>query len=458
MSQEQFILSDWVDRLSDCLQDLVSYERSLESELLLLRQQGEIVLGLPGRFRYDSKNSILERVSGYSLFALRESGSISEYRQTVSQKLGTLLKVLLEHPTIGDAADTSDDEWVLGLDLAVSRNSEHQMVFMLRGLIEHALEHTPQTTANALAEVMLKGENHDLSSYSILLFRGLHVERRQDFQGGLSIISFEEARQFLSDSMAQSLVGEGTDVGREPLGAVVSEVKWGPAIVPAGYDMDWEWPDRSNTFRDDALLLIDLLAVTHVLPVVSTGRHTSVVERQVEHLVGRGPSFPSWMLRDVPGVNTLNSAPPTTPTVSKDRLPDCAQLLSDMPKGDVILRLALTRLASSLSRKGIHAAFDRIIDVAIALEVMYQLDAPRGKGDQLSRRARHLVGQDREDRNWIKRTAKTIFKVRNDIAHGRLPEDTSQAHLDALELARRTLAHLVRWGRPSDWEKPNCSN
>ncbi len=458
MSQEQFILSDWVDRLALCLQDLVSYERSLESELLILRHRGEMALGLPGRFRDDSKNSILERVSGYSLFAHRESRSNSEYRQTVSQKLSTLLEVLLEHPTIRDAADTSDEEWVLGLDLAVSRISDHQMFFMLQGLVDHALEHTPQTTASALAEMMLKGENHDLSSYSILLFRGLHVERRHDFQGGLSVISFEEARQYLSDSMAQSLVEEGTDVGREPLGAVVSEVKWGPAIVPAGYDMKANWPDRSKTFRDDALLLVDLLAVTHGLPVVSTGRHTKVVERQVEHLVGRIPLFRSWMLRDLSGVDTSNVNSSTTPTVSEDRLSDCAQLLSKMDKDDVILRLALSRLSSSLSRIGMHAAFDRIIDVAIALEVMHQLDASRGKGSQLSRRARNLVGQNRKDRNWIRRTAESIFKMRNDIAHGRLPEDTSQAHLDGLELARRTLAHLVRCGRPSDWEKPNCSN
>ena len=149
--------------------------------------------------------------------------------------------------------------------------------------------------------------------------------------------------------------------------------------------------------------------------------------------------------------NPLKFVPSTTPAVSKERLLECQKLLSKMSKDDVLLRLSLSRVASSLSRTGIHAAFDKIIDLAIALEIMYQLDASRGKGGQLSRRARDLIGKDREDKNWIKRTAEFIYSIRNDIAHGKLPADTAQAHLDGLGLVRRTLAKLVQSGRPSGW-------
>ena len=450
MSEKQFVLFDWVNKLSYCLQDLVSYEQSLEIDLLFLRQQGETALGLRGNARYDYMDNVRERVSTYSLLAPQPPYMKSEYRQNVSQKLSTLLEVLLEHPSLGGAVYTSNNHLVLGLDLAVSRVPAHQMSSMLRGLVGYATEHNPEATANALADMIHRGKNHDLSSYSILLFRGLHVERRHDFPSGLSIISFDEARQYLSDYLVRSFLGEGTNAGREPIGAVVSEVKWGPAIVPAGHDMEAEWPDTSKTFRDDALLLVDLLAVTHVLPVVSTGMHTWVVERQVEHLAGLVPFF-SLMFRDVPGADTLNVDLSTTPAVSEDRLSECAQLLSEIPKDDVILRSALSRLASSLSRTGLHAALDKIIDLAIALEIMYQLDASRGIGSQLSRRARDLVGQDREDKNWVRRTAESIYRIRGDIVHGRLPTHTAQAYLDGLALAHRTLVHLVRWGRPSKW-------
>ena len=452
VSQGQFVLSEWVDRLSNCLRDLVNYERSLESELLLLRHQGERVLGLPGA-HYDSKDIIRERVSGYRFFDPRDPYINPEYRQNVSQRLTILLETLLEHPTLKNAAYTSGDEWMLGLDLGVSRTSAHQMIFMLRGLVDYAVEHTSEATADALAEVIQRGENHDLTSYSILLFCGLHVEQRHDFQGGLSIISFEEAQKYLSDSMLRSLLRTGTHTEREPVGAVVSEVKWGPAFAPVGYDMEEaEWPERSRTFRDDALLLVNLLAVTHRLPVVSTGGHTSSIERQVEHLVGLDPYSPRW-LRDVPTLDTSKIVPSNTPTISVDSLSECAHLYSRMPKDDILLRLALSRLASSLSRTGIHAAPDKVIDVAIALEVMYQLDVSRGKGSQLSRRARSLVGRDREDMRWIGRTAESIYAVRNDIAHGELPKDTARPYQDGLELACRTLVHLVRFGRPSDWDQ-----
>ena len=245
MPQKQFVLSDWIGKLSGCLQELVSYEQRLESDLLFLRQRGEMALGIPGNTHHQSRDNVRERISLYSLLAPRERYTHSEYRQNISQELSRLLKVLLEHPTFKGAVYDSDDGPVLGLDLGISRVRAHQMVFVLQGLVDYALEHSPEATANALVEMICRGENHDLNSYSIMLFRGLHVERRHDFRGGLSIISFEEARQYMSDSIVHSLLGEGTDAGRGPIGAVVSEVKWGPAIVPAGYDME-ERLARSN--------------------------------------------------------------------------------------------------------------------------------------------------------------------------------------------------------------------
>ena len=80
---------------------------------------------------------------------------------------------------------------------------------------------------------------------------------------------------------------------------------------------------------------------------------------------------------------------------------------------------------------------------------MYQLDASRGKGGQLSRQARSLIGKDREDLNWIRRTAESIYAARNDIIHdGTLPADADEIHEDAFELARRTLLHVVGSGIP----------
>ena len=453
MSQNQFDLSDWVDELSACLLDLLTYERLLESEIVLLRQRSEVVLGLQGSVRHDSIGNIRERVSQYSLLALPDTLSDSRYRQDISQKLSTLQDVLLEHPDLERTAYTANDEWVVGLDLGVSRTSAHQMVFMLQGLVDFAVEHTPEETARALAEMMCKGETHDLTSYSIMLFHGLHVERRHDFEGGLSIISFEESRQYLSDSMMRSFLGMGTDAGRGPIGAVVSEVNWGPAFVPTGSDMEAEWPKRSETFRDDALLLIDLLAVTHGLPVESTGRHTTDVEQHVKHLVGQVPYTPRW-IRDISGANTLNFDPSTTPAVSEDRLLECQQLLSRLRNDQGRMRLALSRLASSLSRSGRHAAADGIVDAAIALEVMYQVGPPE-QTYRLAARTSYFLEESAESRIATSESIKGLYKARSSIVHGGTGDDGGVFE-GGFEVARRTLTKLVLEGGPSsftDWDE-----
>ena len=452
MSQSQFAVSGWIGKLTRCLQELVSYEQDLESEMSSAQWQIKRLWGIPSGASQDNRDNIRQRVSRYSFLASSDPTHPSEYLEYVSQELRTLLEVLLEHPAIARAANFSDGQWVIGLDLAVSRVAGHQMIFMLIGLVDYALEHSPESAAHALAHLIQRGEDQDLTSYSVVLFRGLHVESRYDFADGLSLVPFEEARQYMSEGLVRSMLrGNGvTEDG--PIGAVVSEVKWGAPFVPVGYGEENNWPVWADTFRDDALLVVDLLAVTHELRVVSAGRRTSGVERQIERLVGRAPSF-AFALSDGSGRYEVDLRSPITPAATADGLADCAQLYAKMPRDDVRLRLALSRLASSLSRTGIHTAFDKIIDVAIALEVMYELDAPRGKGGQLSRRARHLIGRGREDNRWIGNTAKSLYDLRSDIAHGTLPGDTEQAYLDGLRLGRRTLAHLIRSGRPSHWDR-----
>ena len=454
MSEEQFTLTDWVDGLSQCFQELVDYERWLEGELFRLRRRSENALGVPDSHD-DRDDRIRERTSGYWRFLGGTPRADSEYKRSVSEKLNRLLEVILDHPTLKNAVyRAGDGQLSLGLNLGVSRSAGHQLNVMLMGLVDHAVEHGPQATADALAQVIQRGDDRDLGSYQILLFRGLHVERRHDFPNGLSIVSFEEVRRYLADDrVRQMLEAADTEINREPIGAVVLKRKWGPVFVPAGYDMDGvDWPERSWTFRDDALLLLDVLAVVHGFPVSSSRTHTSVVERQIEHLVGLQPRF-SRHVRDILGVNTTRIEPISTPAVSEAKLSDCEQLLFSC-RDNVQMRLALSRLASSLGRTGVHEALDKVIDVAIALEVMYQLDASHGKGSKLSSRARNLIGGDREDRRWIDRTGESVFQARNSIVHdGTLPTDADQIYEDAFELSRRTLLHVagsgrsIRWGR-----------
>ena len=454
MPQDQFTLTDWANRLSQCLQELVDYERWLERQLFLLRRRAEKELGAPDSHD-DLDVRVRERTFEYLRYLGRTPRADSEYQRNVSGKLDRLLEVLQEHPALKSAVYRAEDgRLALGLNLGVSRSAGHQVIFMLLGLIDHAVAHGPQAAADALAQVIQRGEDMDLSSYQILLFRGLHVGRRHDIPNGLSIVSFEEVRRYMPDDSIRSMLEAGDiEINQEPIGAVVFERKWGPLIVPADFDMDgMDWPEHSWTFRDDALLLLDVLAVSHGRPVSSSRTHTQVVECEIEHLMGLG-SFIfkslSRPLRDVMGVTTTKIEPIATPAVLEEKLPDCERLLLSC-RDDVQLRLALSRLASSLARTAVHKAFDKVLDVAIALEVMYQLDASRGRGSQLSSRARQLIGRNRNDLRWIDRTSESIYQARSGIVHdGTLPTDAGRIYEDAFELGRRTLLHKTGSGHSS---------
>ena len=218
-----FVSSKWKSNLSERLRELVNYEWALEDELMLQRQRAEGSIGMQTDIREAGKHNIRERVSHYSLLLFSDPRFSSVYRSQALPGLRAVMRVLLEHPVIADAAHDSDGQWIIGLDLFTSRG-EHQMDFMLSGLVDHAVEYSPEETASALAEVLHRGKDRDLRSYAMLLFHGLHVEERHDFDRSLSIVPFQEAQRYLSDTMLRSLLRGGTDVDRGPIGAVVYEM------------------------------------------------------------------------------------------------------------------------------------------------------------------------------------------------------------------------------------------
>ena len=460
MTGQAFATSQWIDRLSDCLRELVGYERQVEGQFSLMRHEVQRHFGLPGDAPRNSTDNVRERISRYSLHYDSRGLEHSKYRREIFEKLTRTWDVLLEHPSIAQAAYMQDrppdGEWVVGLDLGTSRVDGHQTIFLLQGLVDYAVEHSPETAADAFAQMIQKGNDQKLISYSILPFRGLHVEGKHEIARGLSVISFEETRRHISsDSMVRSMVGEIDDLRKTPIGAVVWEANWGPVFFPVGYDIEnKEWFERPETFRDDALLLVDLLAVTHEVAVVSPGWTTSGVDRQVQHLVGRGPfSFRMF------GENRANSfeSVPSSPSVSTNSLTECTALISRMPNDDVRFRSALSRMAASLARSGPLAILDSIVDVVIALEILYQ--ARTEQTFRYGTRAAYFLEDTTQGRKDVFDAVKKLYDARSSIVHGRRRRDDVESlretYQQGFHIARRTLSKLILEGGPSkstDWD------
>ena len=81
------------------------------------------------------------------------------------------------------------------------------------------------------------------------------------------------------------------------------------------------------------------------------------------------------------------------------------------------VELAVSRLAGSIQRTGGRFAVqDRILDVAIALEMMYELR--RGGSFTLTTRAGHFLADSIDDRLAVAKRARALYRTRNAIVHG----------------------------------------
>lgn len=116
----------------------------------------------------------------------------------------------------------------------------------------------------------------------------------------------------------------------------------------------------------------------------------------------------------------------------------------------------IARLVEALARSGRFRIDDRILDVAIALERMYELD----KGEisfKLKARAACFLETGRTERLRVFRDVEELNNMRSAIVHKRKKPPSKKARGEAFtkgfDVARRTVATLLRHGPPKDWKE-----
>ena len=115
------------------------------------------------------------------------------------------------------------------------------------------------------------------------------------------------------------------------------------------------------------------------------------------------------------------------------------------------LFLAIRRLSASLSRSGSLAGQDRILDISIALEILYKLSG----GEityKLATRAGWYLGNEACERLRIKKTLSDFYGFRSAIVHGRrVKKSGDEVRKQAFDIARKTLLrHLANGNMPDD--------
>lgn len=99
---------------------------------------------------------------------------------------------------------------------------------------------------------------------------------------------------------------------------------------------------------------------------------------------------------------------------------------------------------------------DKVVDVVIALEGMFELPKRR-KLRKLESRVSGFLGSSAHDRKRIGESIRTLYEARSEIVHSgsgeASPFRNGAAFVTGFDLARRALFKLLREGVPENWDE-----
>lgn len=465
MSPEAFVAEHWIDRLAQALSKLADgKERSLQKYFgpdsgvpLAFGERDGTPAGL-------SPDEVRDRYApprhDYA-FGERERLSVPKGPEA------SVRHVLLSHPTLARVVGPmiGRDEFWIEMPMPNGGRST-SCGNLIAGLMARAFEHSGddrfQTAAgelNAFLAPVGEGESPGVAGgldvgYDVVLFYGLCLRERVDIAEGMALLPFEQVRAFVDDGLVDERAPAGAVFhGWRPVGAVVRPFRWRPAFRRSG-DLRDSGQVPPGPFCEEARILLELLAVAHAVPVLRLAELPHCINRSAVRLLGldhRGPGFyRSWA---APGLDSLEECPTVGPVALAE-----AREAFDNRNGEQYGAMApiTGRLAEALARTGRFGTDDKILDVAIALERMYEL----GSGEivfKLKTRAACYLESGSEGRLRTFRDVGEFYDARSSVVHEpgkkRKKIDKLDAFAKGFDVARRSLMKLLRDGPPSDWNE-----
>ena len=372
---------------------------------------------------------------------------------------------LLSHPKLERVAVIGrpvgeNDFWIRILNSGRSVSAGD----LIAGLLARAAElpgngfNASAAELNALLSPVADEETADVlrsldEGCDALLFWGLTVTERIDLEDGTAILPFAKVRRFLERELVGELAPSGAAFhGWRSVGAMVSTFRWRPLFRRTGRLNE---PTRIPrvSFFPNARTFLDLVAVSHGEPVMPLAELSNCIDQSAARLLGQQNHRPGigrkW---PVHGLDRFDHRP----VLRRDALNEAREAFLNRSSARY-QRMApfVVRLAKSLGRSGRLATPDKVVDVVIALEGMYE-PPRRSKSRTLQERASSFLGSDAEDQQRIKERIRTLYNVRSAIVHSgpgeASPFRSGAAFVSGFDVARRSLFKLLREGTPGNWE------
>ena len=287
-----------------------------------------------------------------------------------------------------------------------------------------------------------------------VLFYGLTLKERIDIANGMAILPFDQVRAFVDKSLVEELAPrDAVFYGWRSVGAVVRPFRWRPVFRRPGYLSDRD-PRRPHLFFREAQVFLELLAVAQATPVLSIATLGECIDRSAGRLLGLevycGSEYGRRSAQRFDGFEEC-------PGLSSDAL-DQARAAFESRRSERYAQVGpiVSRLSEALARGEGFADEMRIVDIAIALENMY--DLPKRKiSPTLQNRASGYLGTDCASRERIKESVKEFYDARSNIVHGGRGNVTQERNREVFsrgfDIARRTLFKLLQEGPPKNWDE-----
>ena len=345
--------------------------------------------------------------------------------------------------------------------------------FVISYLAKLAVQEGGRHAAELLSMYLEAGERAELPGYQVILLHGLELDRRFDVSPDAYVAPYSVVRAQFNlpekpeDWLRHTNLADDYAIGASATCALVRGLRWGPGVVsmesdevsttepvriryrfPGDYEVDIErsWEDRR--------MLVALLSVAIRKPVVSNTVRVfpeawlAKIDPNFRHASSNGKSTRADIWPDPPHHFTRDDADAFRALAGSWR--------SYQERKRSPIDLAIRRMSYSFARGGgFFGIEDRILDVAIALEIMYG-SPNHGITEKLCKRADALLGGNHGDSDQASSAMTRFYNIRSALVHGREgiegdPTKFEESLQEGQDLACRTLETLLAHGPISHW-------
>lgn len=364
------------------------------------------------------------------------------------------IELIGSHPALAVLLSEKSQEYRISISTLMSGRTFRKDNFFSESvvrLVDCAIRYGVDTALQYFDQYLELDSQMQLPGFEATFIVGLNLGEPWTIDDGLQLVPYKRFEEHLRPNVRWSFrrsLPPCEDPDR-PIAVLMRDLAWGPSIAGK-----WHPPTPRYRFQLNPVLLTNFVAVMIARPFSVVGQ-CKQANKWIYDVAGdwldTGMTYPTHHTGWQNSIMTTELSPEQKSEIAKWILS-----LKNIHSGSTdSIELALSRLAASLSRRGMLSEQDKILDIAIALEILYGLEGPE-LTEKISARTGWFIGKDGQDRLMIKETIRKFYNRRSNIVHGRNVGKDMTLFNQAFDFARKSTLNILAQGRiPSSkmWTK-----